>query len=287
MKRSLPLEESPALLTRYLQESPPTGNGPRDWDAFKQNARDAYKDLVDRLVARQRGLCAFCEIHLLAPRSADDREVEHWHPKQDSHVHKDWTFDIANLHASCTGGSRVHYMPENSNPEEQGALQAHYGDPFPRPNRSCGSFKGGSRPNAQADLEKQPLRPGDLPETPCLFHIDSDGVIRPDGSACGHANIPVSRVQATISFLNLDCTRLRHARAATYGYLEQLLQEKLAALTDDLAALDELALEVIWLDERKRLPEFLTTIRTFIGPAADRRLHDIPDWAAAPVGPQL
>jgi uncharacterized protein (TIGR02646 family) len=133
MKRSLPLEESPALLTRYLQESPPTGNGPRDWDAFKRDARDAYKDLVDRLVARQRGLCAFCEIHLLAPRSADDREVEHWHPKQDSDVHKDWTFDIANLHASCTGGSRVHYMPENSTRRSKGrwkrTMETHFRAP--------------------------------------------------------------------------------------------------------------------------------------------------------------
>ena len=58
-------------------------------------------------------------------------------------------------------------------------------------------------------------------------------------------------------------------------------------MTDDLMALDELALEVISLDERKRLPQFLTTIRIFIGPVADHRLLDIPDWAAAPVGPQL
>jgi uncharacterized protein (TIGR02646 family) len=287
MKRSLPLEEPPELLTRYLQESPPTGDGPRDWKHFKDNARDAYRDLVDRLVARQGGLCAFCEIHLMAPRNIEDREVEYWHPKQDSDAHRDWTFDISNLYASCTGGSRVRHMPKEPSPDERAALQAHYGDPSPMPNKSCGCFKGGNRPDMVADLERRPLKPADVPDAPCLFHIDSDGVIRPDGAACGHANIPVSRVRETIDFLNLDCTRLRHARRDAYGYLERLFQEKLDALTDDQEALDQLASDVIRLDEDRRFPEFLTTIRAFIGFAADRRLHDMADWAAEPVGSHL
>ncbi|MEN8219174.1 MAG: hypothetical protein ABFS56_22975 [Pseudomonadota bacterium] len=51
------------------------------WDDFRNENRDAYRDVVETLITEQRGLCAYCENSL----SEMDKMVEHFHPKSDKY----------------------------------------------------------------------------------------------------------------------------------------------------------------------------------------------------------
>jgi hypothetical protein len=50
----------------------------------------------------------------------------------------------------------------------------------------------------------------------------------------------------------------------------------------DAEVLGRIAAEEIGFDADGYLPEFLTTFRSYLGPAAERRLAGLPDWVAAP-----
>jgi uncharacterized protein (TIGR02646 family) len=70
----------------------------RNWNGFRENYKsgEAYKELIGALAAKQRGLCAYCEIDV----TDTDRRVEHFHPKCDTQSLVNWTFDPSNLLAA-------------------------------------------------------------------------------------------------------------------------------------------------------------------------------------------
>lgn len=268
MKYSAPLTQPPAGLAQYVADNPTS----RDWKSFRNEFTDAYKELANALELRQRGLCAFCEIQLKNTKGISDRQVEHWHPKEDSSGPINWTFEISNLQAACTGRSQAHWFAED--PDRSA-------NPPPGPNHSCGQAKGNVRPDT-ISITSRPYRPSELPIAPSLFIVSPDGGIAPSSANCANGGYSEVRVGATIALLNLDCPRLRNARKAIYDYLDGQLASYLAQYVDTEAALTALAQDLINLDSDARLPAFITTFRSYFGAIAEQVLGAIPDWAAAP-----
>lgn len=268
MKFSLPLQAHPHLLATYLAtETSPS------WQQFRDEHRDAYDELCSELNVRQRGLCAFCEIDLITSVFTQAREVEHWRPKsQDVPPNLERTFGVGNLQLGCLGGT---------NPYPTADIER-TSNPPPGPNRSCGAKKGHNDPDNPAD-QILPYRPQDLPESPSMFSVDSEGSLRPilDSSAFG---IETARLWATIDFLGLNCTRLKNARREINKYLDTMLEEYIASVPQ-LSEDDQIDTALILLAKdldlcsSGNLPRFVTTIRFYFGRAFDDVLFPVRGWS--------
>jgi len=256
------------LLAQYLVEADPAS-----WRQFRNENRAAYDELCADLDRRQRGLCAFCEIDLLTSVGTNAREIEHWRPKSlDTPPDVRWTFGIDNLQLGCLGGSYRYPTVD----------QDRTGDPAPGPNRSCGAIKGGRDP-AQSINGFMPYRPEDLPEYPAMFTVSDDGTLRPVAD-CGTFGLDVDRLQTTIDFLGLNCTRLKQARRAIMQSLNAALLDYVdnsgGATVDDRfdAAFEELARDTA-PDIEGQLPRFVTTIRSFFGREFESLLFPSSGWS--------
>lgn len=263
MKQVRHLSARPPLLEGYCVANPAA----TDWEAFKRDCPGGYRELLDALTKRQRNLCSFCEIELLEY----DRHVEHWRPKRLATPQANLAFDIANLSASCENLTKAHWFR---------AMESRSGNPHPQPNQSCGPAKGGHDPHAQAP---QPYDVEELPVTPSVFSVGRDGKLSVDYSAANAAVLEPDRLQATIEFLNLNCTRLKNARAAVFEELDKQFDDLTTTqLLAPAVALSQIAEQQIRLNPAGALPEFLTTLRSYFGDLAEVRLAAVPDWVARP-----
>ena len=81
------------------------------WQAMRDDAMHegpaAYASCRLKTIADQGGLCAFCEIDI---RNNDPMtcHVEHFHPKSDITLTKNWALEWTNLLAVCNGGINPH-----------------------------------------------------------------------------------------------------------------------------------------------------------------------------------
>lgn len=268
MKYSACLTSDPPGLAQFRDDYPFETN----WEAFRQGGRERYNELADSLTALQRGLCAFCEAPLFTDIPTPVRQVEHWLPKSNGgDPLPDITFAVANFHACCLGGTKSHLRPPFG-------TMGLAGD-----NVSCGQKKGDLNPQA-APIEQRPYRPTELPLSPPIFTVDFNGtlLVNPDAVQAG---LSADRIAATITFLGLNCDRLRLSREAVRKYLDDRLAEyeaTEAALDDPVeavrSAMRRLALE---LGPRPgiTLPAFITVLRDFFGPAHEATLLSDPNWA--------
>jgi len=254
VKRVLPLTEPTLGLRKFLSDEK---NG--NWEQFRNyvdyydsNRNSAYKELMLALEYRQRGLCAYCEIDL----KDIDRQIDHFHPKSDKPEGVDWTFIYTNLFAACKGGDYP-FAPESKR--------------FLKPakkNLSCGAYRGNKV------LNDDILNPAELPTTPSVFLVNDAGEIKVDMAACKTAVIHDDRAQATIDKLNLNCTRLKNARSEIWRKLEEDFQLLTEEGESDSEALSKLASDYLLPDEKGKLQEFFTTIRSYCGHYSESLLQD-------------
>jgi uncharacterized protein (TIGR02646 family) len=257
------LQARPPLLDTYCKANPAA----TDWEAFKKDCRGGDRELLDALTARQRNLCAFCEIELLDY----ERHVEHWRPKRLATPMANLTFDVVNLAASCENLTKAHWYKD---------MASRSGNPHPGPNLSCGPAKGGDDPQAQTP---RPYDVEELPVTPSIFSVGRDGTLSVNTAAAAAAALALDRLEATIDFLKLNCTRLKNARKA----IMETLDAQFDAMTttqqlDPTIALSQIAAEQVRLGQDGSLPSFITTLRSYCGIFSEVQLASIPDWAVRP-----
>ena len=276
MKPIIPLQTLPDS-TRAYAETVAHLTGPDAWDSLKKNDRDAYDALIAQLQKHHRGICGYCEIGLVAPRrkpkqhqrDIPDREVEHFHPKSREEDGRRWVFEPGNLFLTCRNTSN-----------------SHLDDPHRvDPPSSCGTFKKDRNPD-DIDEAKRPLRPSDLPHRQRVFTVDQEnGALSAWDCGCAIAGLAKARVEATIAFLNLDCRRLRRARAIMLSTLDDEFSSYLQQYPDDDSlARRTMAEDLLLCRDGGDLPEFFTTLREYLQPEAEDVLAENLEGWLMPVG---
>jgi len=181
MKHVPRLPSEPSGLAQYralVAKRARNGQNP-DWDHFREQAYEAYCELLNALAACQQGLCMYCEKRITddqGNRCAGACEVEHVVPKS---VNPAGTLDWTNLGMSCR-------------PTKNSA-------------RGCGQAKGSKHLPQACD-------PRDIPLIPLLVIVKADGTMLPDHDGCKAVGISPKSMALTIDVLNINCESLRQER---------------------------------------------------------------------------
>ncbi len=254
MKRVQKSPDEPVLLARYKQRYPHD-----TWDKFHHRSRDGYRQLKWQILHDQHGLCAYCEIDIRLTdeeNMVDDFRVEHFHPKNGTeYEEKNYHLEWENMLGACHGGSQ---------PRVEGA-----GYRFSRikEDRSCDVPKGGK--SIQAEI----LNPLQIPAKERLFSFDSfSGAMSVDRESCPDA----LRIKAenTIRELNLNAPRLKRLRKAVIEVLQEQVAEMTGLGMSVGDSLEQLAKELLVPNSEDKYPAFFTTIRWFLGEAAETVLRE-------------
>ncbi|MBF0306646.1 MAG: TIGR02646 family protein [Alphaproteobacteria bacterium] len=258
MKPVIPLPRLPEA-ARVHAESIPELRGPDAWRSLRDNCRDGYDALRERLRQNQRGLCAYPSGAVV---EVPDQEVEHFHPKSRDEDGRRWVFEPGNLFVTCRNTANGSILD----------------DPHRvAPPASCGTFKAERNPD-DAIESMRPLKPSELPHAEKVFRVGQrDGALSPCPSGCGAAGLASGRVQATIDFLNLDCRRLRQARTDIIPELAEMLLLYLGTDADDSLARQHMAEDALLAGKDGDLPTFFSTIREFLQPEAEDVLAEKRD----------
>jgi uncharacterized protein (TIGR02646 family) len=239
-----------------------TANPSATWDDFKNDEPDCYRIIRDRLWSIQGCLCAYCEIHLERRTDAvPNEQIAHFHPKSDKTSNHNWALDWDNLWLACLGGTRY-------SDQRVEAREPKYGLPE---NRSC------DEATDNEVLDGKILRPDEVPAFPRLFRYrqSPDRLnIEPDHGACKQAGIPVSRVESTITKLNLNCQRLAEARLPVHKTLQRAKRQLSKSGLDSKPALYRLAERHFRLGPKGCRQAFFTVARWGLGQVAEEYLHD-------------
>ncbi len=229
-----------------------------NWDAFRDHNQGAsHKELIERLIAVQHGLCGYCEINL----TETDRQIEHIIPRNDPQQGAAREVDVTNMIACCKGGTSSTYAPSEKSHDEDRYLRP------VRDNMSCGQAKG--------DLnEANFLDPRKLPALPLLTKVLVNGEIEVDKKACKSEGIPVSHVRRTIEILNLNAKRLQLARAKQWNDLEE--ESGQIGDPDDPDTMNAWIRDVLIPDENGQLTPFFTTNRSYFSPLSELILAQQP-----------
>ena len=254
MKRVQKSPEEPELLTRYRQRYPHD-----TWYKFHHRSRDGYRQVKRQILHDQHGLCAYCEINIKLTAEedrVDDFRVEHFHPKVGTeHEERNYHLEWKNMLGVCHGGSQPR------------VAEAGYRFSKAKEDRSCDVPKGGKSINTEI------LNPLQIPAKERLFMYDSfSGKMSVDAEAC--PEMLRKKAENTIAELNLNAPRLRRLRTAVI----EVLQEQVAELTGQGFSVEEamkqLARELLVPNSEDRYPAFFTTIRWFLGEAAESVLRE-------------
>lgn len=250
MKRVLKGAEPPRLAA-YRQQTP-TGT----WEQCKNN-QNRKNEIHGRIKADQGNLCAYCEIDLRNGATAtSDFRVEHFHPKSDQSTGHNWHIDWRNLLGCCHGGSQSHVVDAANR--------------FTSPDHSCDVSK------SRDLLDHVILNPLNIPATPALFQFArANGEISVNQTACQSANVPLAKAQATINYLQLDANRLRRLRKAVLDSLNHLLANRVANGQTAAQARRAIARAILRKDNNGHWPAFFSSIRSYLGQAAEDQLASI------------
>jgi uncharacterized protein (TIGR02646 family) len=220
--------------------------------------RKESKAVAERMLADQKGLCAYCEIDV----TIRDRSVEHFIPRHLSTAEDNLNLDWRNLLLTCKGGLQADSVADSEAPSYRRSLP-------PNVEACCNARKGNFEPDGRL------LNPLKLPPFPRLFRVGTlDGKLEADAAQCANAGIDPAHAEHTILVLGLNCVRLINNRLAVIEELERELQEL------DLNGAD--------LDDNERAlakghfgngngnwPAFFTAYRSFLGKSADDYLQQI------------
>ena len=212
------------------------------WNGFKSHqSGQAYRELFERLLSIQHGLCGYCEIDI----TEQDRQVEHVIPRSDPRRGALCALAHDNMIACCKGGTW------------DSGDQARWQIPV-RKNRSCGEAKGGN-------LDPEFVDPRNLPELPSLTQVGSGGKIVANEAACLRARMDAQKENRTIDILGLNVERLRIAREKHWRALNENWKEHFG----DLEVMMEAAREELLPDGINQLKRFFTTSRSFFDGLAE------------------
>ena len=250
MKRIRKLPNPTPGLANYLAE----GGCPSNWDRFRDDDPDAYRELRDALVELQHSLCGYCEIDLIE----NDIQVEHIVPQSDPRLGTAHALDHANLMAACRGGTERMFASDGLS--DEGRFRHRVSD-----NTSCGA--------AKRDVNDQDfIDPRDLPSQPSLLKAQPDGKIVADDDACADKGVDVNRVRKTIELLGLNVERLRQERESRWDSLKAAWD---SSWDDDEAMLNAACKELLPSDGGI-LPKFFTIARSYFGPLGESVLSESP-----------
>lgn len=232
-------------------------NPANEWEQFT-NKKPRKQAIQDQLKLDQGGLCAYCEIKLLPKTLTDDADfrVEHFHPKSDTSTPHNWHLDWQNLLACCHGGSQRNVVDARHR--------------FTSPDHSCDVPKGNK------NLDAEILNPLTLPATWPLFTTErTTGKLKVNLGNCQAAGVSEVKAKATINELRLDSARLNRFRKKLLDDLNTKLRQEVASGKSVEHALNKLAQIHLRKDPNQHWPAFFTTIRSYLGQAAEERLRAI------------
>ena len=245
MKRILTLPGCPQGLADYLAD----GDDPANWDGFRNDDREAYRELRCALAKIQHGLCAYCESSL--PNYGT--QVDHVIPKNARTGEPARALDYTNLIACCSGiAQRV---------TDAGRWEAH---------ESCGQAKGETNSPDFIDPRKLPALPG-------LLQVRlEDGEITPiDELACRVAGFSKRSISCTIEILGLNVPRLKRERLSRINDLYEVAEQQLENF-DAPEFIENWARQELLPDSKGILPDFFTTARSYFGELAELILDEPP-----------
>ena len=254
MKRVQKCPDEPELLARYKQRYPHD-----TWEKFHHRSRDGYRQVKRQILHDQYGLCAYCEINIKLTDEedrVDDFRVEHFHPKtgtetEERNYHLEWK----NMLGACHGGSQPR------------VAEADYRFSKMKEDRSCDVPKGGKSINTEI------LNPLQIPAKEKLFSFDSfSGAMSVDGENC--PEMLRKKAENTIAELNLNAPRLKRLRLAVIEVLQEQVAELAAQDIPVEEAMEQLARELLVPNSEGGYPAFFTTIRWFLGEAAEHVLRE-------------
>ncbi|CUB02272.1 retron system putative HNH endonuclease [Marinomonas fungiae] len=242
----------PARLRHYRTQQPAN-----TWEQFR-STQDRRIETQQRLIVDQGGLCAYCEIDLLQSTGHDESDfrVEHFHPKSGQSTPHNWHLDWQNLLGCCHGGSQRNVVDA--------------GNRFTSPDSSCDVPKG------DKNLDGVILNPLLIPAFPRLFSCDrASGHFSVDANNCLLANINAQTAQNTIDELHLDAERLKRLRSAVLNDLNAQLQTLVTQGMSIGIARERLAKAILRKNASGHWPKFFTSIRSYLGDAAETHLSAI------------
>ena len=251
MKNIVKGSEPDKLMT--YRENSPQGT----WDNCKNN-RNRRKEIQQKLLADQGGLCAYCEVDLKAGSVAEvaDFRVEHFHPKSDTATSHNWHLDWSNLLACCHGGSRSDIVDAANR--------------FSSPDHSCDVPKDNKN---WSDIILNPLQ---LPAFPSLFSYTRDtGSININSEHCATASVDPVIAQNTIDKLSLDAERLKRLRKPVLNKVNDELRAMVNQGIDLTVARKTLAKAYLCQNNNGHWPAFFSALRDYLGDAAEKQLSAI------------
>lgn len=250
MKRIRTMPNSTPGLANYLA----AGGSPSNWDRFRNDDREAYRELRDALAELQHNLCGYCEIDL----DENDIQVEHIIPRSDPHLGMTRALDFANLIAACRGGTES--MFDSNGLADLGRFRHRVSE-----NSSCGAAKKNVNDSDFID-------PIDLSAQPSLLKVQPDGIIVADCVVCADAGVEVDRVRHTIAILGLNVERLRQERESRWNKL----MEDWGIFGNDDEVMTEAARAELLPSSGNILPRFFTTARSYFGLLGETVLAEPP-----------
>jgi len=259
MKKINKNNSAPEHLSQYVKENPNN-----KWTQFTGNHRDGAEEVQACLRKDQRGLCAYCENDLkdFGGIGLPDFRVDHFFPKSPHVPPPNRSLDWQNLRAVCTGGNSQFI----GDPER---FQSH-------PDHSCDVPKGQRN---LVGLILDPLTDIDPFEEVFLFDEDGHMFVSPNCELGKKV-----RAERTIKELRLSPEpdkevpnpRLVKFRKKVIDVLRaELMKRTDQDVQGTTQAMTELAEIFFPSDSEKDWPAFFSTIRWFLGPAAEQRLRQI------------
>lgn len=257
MKHAPRLPSEPPGLIRFRCENkvddvPPSEAG-STWDRFRD--APAFREVREKLVAAQGGLCIYCEQRLtneggqLLP---NDQQLEHVLPKSGG-VGR--TLDWKNLALCCSGGTYPHH---------EDATRRYAGNA----GVSCGQSKDDRELGSGCD-------PRGFPCLPRLVEVGLDGTLSPIAASCASVGIDSAELDRTINVtLNLNCERLKVARrkvadnirAWIVGLAAELLRNSTLTTEQRAAFMTLVVAGRLQPDAHAHLRAFWTTERQYLEP---------------------
>lgn len=258
----------PSTLEAYREAAPQSS-----WEQMKNDphheGRQAYQDCRKDSIQDQGGLCAYCEIDIRDNNPLTCR-VEHFHPKSDTSTPHNWALDWQNMLGVCNGGSNPHIAADG------------FVLPPIAENLSCDAHKDRMIQSKQLaeQCEGWLLNPLHMQAFPSLFRLNkSTGFLSPNTAACAaHPPWPNNQhesleelVRHTIDMLNLNCDRLAQQRLRVIRDIENNKKSQRSQGFSPQQGMSNLAgryFRITW-------PGFFTTIRLFLGEAAEAHLQSL------------
>ena len=275
MKRIKKSAQEPSQLTAY-KSAHPVGTSGHDWDVMCKAISTTKRVIQAQIRRDQRGLCAYCEIDMLQPKTnaADGRgpkadfQVEHFHEKNDKSPANrpnpacDWGLWWPNLYGCCMGGAeKVLVDPTRSAASKNG--------------QHCGAKKLGK------SLSTVILDPHQIPAFPCLFTTvvppgqTEQLELVPNVAKCSAVGPGIAqKAQASIDSLNLNCVILSKRRRGAIHKVFSLVQERMKSVASFDAALEQIIAE-LYDPQAPTWPPFFSSIRAYFGVVVENHLRKI------------